>query len=205
MKSKRFMQSVVALVLFAFATTALAGGGHNSLNNGVKAVPVFGKMSGEVTFIPFFPQFPGDTGPCEGYNFLQDPATGEIIPGSSIQTLSTTKGQLARIGRLTLDTTHCAQYTSDGNSEAKAGPAAFMTETGDMLYGTYEAVPLSPPVLPIGGLIIQEGVTDIIGGTGIFAGASGKLTFRVYVVFEGFDDWVWPLEYVISGLVHVPE
>ena len=128
MKSKRFMQSVVALVLFAFATTALASGGHNSLISGVKAVPVFGKMSGEVTFIPFFPQFPGDTGPCEGYNFLQDPATGEIIPGSSIQTLSATKGQLARIGRLTLDTTHCAQYTSDGNSEAKAGTAAFMTE-----------------------------------------------------------------------------
>jgi hypothetical protein len=74
-----------------------------------------------------------------------------------------------------------------------------------MLYGTYEAVPLSPPVVPIGGLIIQEGVTEIIGGTGIFAGASGKLAFRVYVVFEGFDDWAWPLEYVISGLIHVPE
>jgi len=204
-KPNRFIPSVIVLVLCALATTTLAGGSHSSLNDGVKAVSVSGMLSGEVTFIPFFPQAPGETGPCEGYNFLQDPATGEIIPGSSIQTLSTTEGQLSRMGRLTLDTTHCAQFTSDGNSEAKAGTATFMTPTGDMLYGTYEAFPLSPPVVPIGGLIIQEGVTEIIGGTGYFAGASGQLAFRVYVRFEGLDDWSWPIDYVISGLIHVPE
>ena len=144
---KPLLNALIALVALSVAVTVQGRGPHSGLSDGIKAVPIAGKLAGEVGFVPFFPAEPA----------------------------------------------------------SENGWAEFSTPAGDTIYGTYESFPLVPPPMQIGDPIIQEGVIQIVGGTGSFAGATGQLAFRVYVVFEGLGDPFWPLEYVVSGLIHVPE
>jgi hypothetical protein len=119
------------------------------------------------------------------------------VTGAPWQTLSSSEGQLTHLGRTQLSTAHCS--TLDG-SAAVNGEATFTAANGDVLWATYTAVTVAWPEPPAM-LIVQESDFVVVGGTGRFERASGRLFGMVYVIFEGYDDPSWPLEFDLVGWI----
>lgn len=115
------------------------------------------------------------------------------ITGAPFQTLTASEGKMTHMGRTQLSTSHCS--TIDG-SAAVGGEATFTAANGDEIWATYTAVTMAGPPL-----IVQESSFVIVGGTGRFENATGRLLGMVYVTFEGFDDPSWPLEFVFAGAI----
>ncbi len=163
---------IVAVLILVLAATAVVSSAENP-----KPRPFKGNFAGEASF----------------------PASDACfdVTGVPYQTLTATEGKMTHLGRTTLSTAHCS--TVDG-SAAVGGEATFTAANGDQVWAAYTAVTVEWPVPPLM-LIVQESEFTIVGGTGRFEGASGRLLGLVYVTFEGFDDPSWPIELVFAGTI----
>jgi len=121
--------------------------------------------------------------------------SGECAP-QPVQTVSTSQGQVAHLGRTTLATTHCP--SSDG-TQALNGRAIFSAANGDQVIATYTShtVAASPE------LIVQEGEFTINGGTGRFEHAAGRAPFTVYInpVSPPTLEAKWPIRFSFAGTI----
>ena len=136
--------------------------------------PFWGHFEGEVTFP------------------ASDACLG--ITGAPYQTVSIVEGNMTHLGRTDLITIHCS--TLDG-SAAVDGHGILTSANGDEVWVIYTATTVIPPPP----LIVQEADIIIVGGTGRFEGASGRLDGMVYVTFEGFADPSWPIRFVVAGWI----
>lgn len=119
------------------------------------------------------------------------------VTGAFWQTLSSSEGQLTHLGRTQLSTAHCS--TLEG-SAAVNGQATFTAANGDELWATYTGTTVAWPEPPAM-LLVQETEFVVVGGTGRFEGASGRLFGMVYATFEGYDDPSWPVEFDFVGWI----
>ena len=114
-----------------------------------------------------------------------------------VQTVSTNEGKVNHLGKSSLATTHCA--SSDG-SQALDGHATFSVANGDEVNATYtgHVVAASEQI------IVQEGEFTIVGGTGRFAHAVGRVPFTVYVspVSPPTLEAKWPIRFVFAGTIN---
>ena len=117
------------------------------------------------------------------------------VTGAPWQTLTAAEGRMTHLGRTRLSTAHCS--TLDGNA-AVQGTATFTAANGDEVWVTFTSSTVVWPAPP-DMLIVQDGDFTVVGGTGRFEDASGRLQGTMYVTFEGFDDPSWPIRFVFSG------
>ena len=116
------------------------------------------------------------------------------INKDSIQTFSASEGWIRYLGWMALDTTHCP--TDDGMMGLN-GEATFTTWYGHELRATYTAQTVMPP--PV---IVQEITFIIVGGTGRYAGASGKLFGVIFIKAQESYFVPWPLKFSLTGYVN---
>lgn len=186
-------------VLIPVATSTFAGGW--AFGKSDTALPVSGNTMGEVVFIYYDPVLTED--PC--------PNSPPVDPtGIKAQSTTQTVGWLSALGWVGLDSTHCFNIDLTIPAfVAEDGMVEIFDRKGDTITGTYESVQLSPPFAwppapPVQDeLIVQEGIIEVVEGTGRFQGASGKLVFRVYVRVDLESNW--GIRWVISGLVDLTE
>lgn len=199
-------KSALFLVLISLSMVVSAKGWGVAPSDEIQ--PVVGETSGDVNFIPYeiF------TGPCAGFPPIPDPLPPAEIPPplANVQTVTTSAGVLKYIGRVVIETAHCAEgpYARDGTMIIHA--------VDGTIEGVYEAETLlvTPPPGPpfgipeTGGLVVQEGVYKITGGTGHYENVSGSLPFNVFVGVGEYGyaiDMTWSIRMAIAGHIQFPE
>ncbi len=112
-----------------------------------------------------------------------------------VQTLSNANGNTL-LGNTAFAGAHCA--SSDG-SRALDGVAVFTVANGDQIRAIYTAKTVTPPPP----LIVQQGEMIIVGGTGQFEHATGRVPFTVYVnpMSPPTADAHWPILFVFAGAI----
>ena len=50
-------------------------------------------------------------------------------------------------------------------------------------------------------MIVQEAEFTIVGGTGGFEHATGRVFATIFVGFQGFYDFSWPVRFIFSGAI----
>jgi len=112
-----------------------------------------------------------------------------------VQTLSNANGNTV-LGITTFASAHCA--SGDG-SLALNGVAVFITVSGDEIHATYTAKMISPPPP----LIVEQGELIIVGGTGQYAHATGRVPFTVQVnpMSPPTAEAHWPVLFVFAGFM----
>ena len=118
-----------------------------------------------------------------------------VCPDQPVQTLSNANGNTL-LGNTTFAGSHCA--SSDG-SLALAGVAIFTVANGDQIHATYTAKTVTPPPP----LIVQQGEMIIVGGTGQFEHATGRVPFTVQVnpMSPPTEDAHWPVLFIFAGAI----
>lgn len=113
-----------------------------------------------------------------------------------VLTVSTNEGKATHLGRSTLVTSHCA--SSDG-SQALDGHATFAGANGAEVTATYTGHTVAASAQ----LIVEEGEFTILGGTGRFKHAVGRVPFTVYIspVSPPTLEAKWPIEFVFAGTI----
>jgi hypothetical protein len=113
-----------------------------------------------------------------------------------VQTISANEGNVTHLGNSTLATAHCA--SSDG-TQALNGHATFTGANGAEVTATYT----SHTVAASAQLIVQEGEFTILGGTGRFTQAVGRVPFTVYIspVSPPTLEAKWPIRFVFAGTI----
>ncbi len=192
-------KAALAMMLALFATNAFAGGWAFGKTD--TAVPVSGNTMGEVVFVFYDPTLVDD--PC--------PDSPPVDPsGIKAQTTTQTAGWLSGVGWVGLDSSHCFNVDLTIPAfVAENGTVEIFDRKGHTIVGSYESVQLSPPFAwpppapEQDEIIVEEGIIEIEDGTGRFAGASGKLVFRVYVRVNLEGNY--GIRWVMSGLVDSSE
>ncbi|UWZ82303.1 hypothetical protein [Occallatibacter riparius] len=135
--------------------------------------PFWGTMTGEVTFV-----------------------MSSECSTQPVQTVSTNEGRVSHLGNSTLTTAHCA--SSDG-TQAIDGHAIFTGANGADINATYTAHTVAASAQ----VIVQEGELTIIGGTGRFQHAAGRVPFTVYIspVSPPTLEAKWPVRFVFAGTI----
>ena len=118
-----------------------------------------------------------------------------VCPDQPVQTLSIANGNTL-LGNTAFASSHCA--SSDG-SLALDGVAVFTVANGDQIRATYTAKTVTPPPP----LIVEQGEMIIVGGTGQFEHATGRVPFTVYVnpMSPPTGDAHWPVLFVFAGAI----
>jgi len=98
-------QAALILLLTSTSTVALAWGWGLSSDTGI--LPVAGQASGDVNFIAY----DVGTGPCAGFAPIPNPIPPISDPPAfaNVQTVTTSQGILRPLGRVVLETAHCAE------------------------------------------------------------------------------------------------
>ena len=124
--------------------------------------------------------------------------------------MTTTVGVLKRIGRVVMETAHCAQgpFALDGHfvMYAEGGTIEGIYESGTILVTPPPEPPLFLPMT--GSLLVQEGVYEVTGGTGLFENVTGRLPFQVFVSVGEFGfaaDMTWSIRMAIAGHIQFTE
>lgn len=205
-KLNLFSKTVLSLLLISMSTVVFAWGWGLSSNTDI--LPVAGETRGDVNFIAY----DVGTGPCADFAPVPNPIPPISDPPTfaSVQTVTTSQGILRPLGRVILETAHCAEgpFALDGNVTVYAA--------GGTLEGVYMAetqfimpMPEPPLFLPaIGGLVVQETVYEITGGTGRFENASGRVTSHVFITVGDYGyavDMTWSIRQAIAGYIQFPE
>lgn len=205
-KLNLLIKAVLFLLLISMSTAASAWGW--GLSSDTDILPVAGKTRGDVNFIAY----DVGTGPCEDFAPIPDPIPPISDPPTfaNVQTVTTSQGILRPLGRVILETAHCAEgpYALDGSVTVYAA--------GGTLKGVYVAetqfvVPMPEPPLylpDIGSVVVQETVYEIAGGTGRFENASGRLTAHVFITVGSYgyaDDMTWSIQQAIAGYIFFSE
>ena len=140
----------------------------------VQLRPFWGTMTGEVSFV-----------------------LSSECSTQPVQTVSTNEGKVNHLGKSTLATTHCA--SSDG-TQALDGHALFSGANGAEVNATYT----SHTVAASEQMIVQEGEFTIVGGTGRFKHAVGRVPFTVYIspVSPPTLESKWPIRFVFAGTIN---
>ena len=205
-KLNLFGKSVLFLLLASMSTALYAWGW--GLSNDTEVLPVAGEMRGNVNFIAY----DVGTGPCASFTPVPDPIPPISDPPTfaSVQTVSTSQGILRPLGKVIIETAHCAEgpFALDGTVTVYAA--------GGTLEGVYVAetqfvVPMPEPPLflpTVGGIVVQETVYEITGGTGRLENASGRLTAHVFITVGDYGyaaDMIWSIQQAIAGYILFPE
>jgi len=205
-RSSLLSKAALFLLLISISTAASAWGW--GLGPDADILPVVGETRGDVIFVPY----EAGTGPCAAYQPIPDPLPPVQNPPTlaSVQTVTTSAGVLKHVGRVVIETAHCAEgpFALDGDVTFHA--------VGGTIEGIYEAEtllilpPPEPPLyIPItGSLVVQEGVYEITGGTGRFENVSGRLPFNVFVGVGEFgyaSEMTWSIRMAIAGHIQFPE
>jgi hypothetical protein len=205
-KLNLFSKAALFLILISFSTVAIAWGW--GLSSDTDMLPMAGETRGDVSWVAY----DVGTGPCASYEPYPDPLPPISIPPTfaSVQTVTTSQGILRPLGRVIVETAHCAEgmFALDGIVTVYAA--------GGTLEGSYVAEtqfvvpePEPPLFLPaVGGLVVQETVYEITGGTGRFENASGRLTAHVFVTVGDYGyaaDITWSIHQAIAGYIQFPE
>ncbi len=207
-RSTVVLKTALMLLLISISQAALAWGWGWGFGPGVQVLPVVGETRGEV----YWMAYPVGEGPCAAYAPVPDPLPPVEMPPTmaNVQSLSTTTGVIKRIGKVIVETAHCAEgsATLDGTIliHAVGGTIEGIYESDTVLVMPPPETPLSLPAL--GSVMVLEGVYEITGGTGRYENVSGRLPFQVFVnVGEwGYaDDMTWKLRMAISGHLLFPE
>ena len=194
------------LLLVSISAVAIAWGWGVSPNASI--LPIVGETRGDVNWIPY----EAGTGPCAAYQPIPDPFPPVQMPPpvANVQTVTTSTGVLNRLGRVVIETAHCAE------GPFALGGAVTIYAVDGTIEGIYEAgtlLVLPPPEPPFfvpatGGLVVQEGVYEITGGTGSFENVSGRLPFQVFVSVGEYGysaDMTWSARMAIAGHIQFPE
>lgn len=201
-----FTQAALFLLLLTLSSVAHAWGW--GLSDDTNVLPVTGETRGDVNFIAY----DVGTGPCAGYTPAPDPIPPVTDPPTlaNFQTVTTSQGIVRPLGRVVVETAHCAEgpFALDGTITVYAA--------GGTLEGVYVAetqfvVPMPEPPLflpAVGGLVVQEAVYDITGGTGRFENSSGRLMANVFITVGDYGyaaDMTWSIRQAIAGYILFPE
>ena len=201
-----FCKAILFLLLISMSTVAIAWGW--GLSSDTDVLPVAGETRGDVNFVAY----DVGTGPCAGFTPVPDPIPPISDPPTlaNVQTVTTSQGILRPLGRVILETAHCAEgpFALDGTVTFYAA--------GGTLEGVYVAetqfvMPLPEPPLfipAIGSLVVQETVYEITGGTGRFENASGRVTSHVFITVGDYGyavDVTWSIRQALAGYILFPE
>lgn len=201
-----FAKAALFLLLISTSTAASAWGWGLSPETDV--LPAAGETMGEVNWIV---DDVGE-GPCAAYTPIPDPLPPISNPPTFVnaQTLTKSVGILRPLGRVVIETAHCAEgpYALDGTVTLYAA--------GGTLEGVYVAETLfitPPPGSPLdlpanGSLIVQETTYEITGGTGRFEDAGGTLLAQVFIEVGDYGyaaEMTWSIRQAIAGHVLFPE
>jgi hypothetical protein len=129
--------------------------------------PFHGRFEGQLTFIPPFQE--GSLDACNA-NFSGDP----VHPGRSVSAFDEAVGMFAVIGRFRLQSTFCF----DPDSPDSEGTGVMIATNGEQIaigFANTAGVPGEDGIVPV------NGSQWITGGTGRFAGASGRQVCRLFV------------------------
>jgi len=199
-------RAALFLLLISMSTAVSAWGW--GLGSNTEVLPVAGETRGNVNFIAY----DVGTGPCAAFTPFPDPfpPISEPPTFASVQTVTTSQGILRPLGRVIVETAHCAEgpFALDGT--------VTIYTAGGTLEGAYVAetqfvtpVPGPPSFIPaIGSLVVQETVYEITGGTGRFENASGRLSAHVFVKVGDYGyaaDMTWSIQQAIAGYILFPE
>lgn len=193
------------LLLISISTAAIAWGW--GLSKDTDILPVAGEMRGDVTWVAY----DVGEGPCAAYDPVPDPIPPSTPPTfANIQTLTVSVGILRPLGRVIVETAHCAQgsFSLDGTLT--------LNTVGGTIEAVYEADTLfilPPPEPPFyipatGSLIVQETAYEITGGTGSFENVSGRLVAQVFIEVGDYgyaEDGKWTFRQTIAGHIQFPE
>lgn len=199
-------KAVLFLSLISISTAAVAWGW--GLSSDTDILPVAGETRGDVNWVAY----DVGEGPCAAYAPIPDPLPPISDPPTfaNVQTLSRSVGIMRPIGRVVIETAHCAEgpFALDGTVTFYAA--------GGTIEGFYEAVTLfilPPPEPPLylpatGSLIVQETEYVITGGTGRFENVGGSLLAQVFIEVGDYGyaaEFTWSIRQALAGHIQFPE
>lgn len=195
-----FGKAAIFLLLISISTAASAWGWGLSTDTDI--LPLAGETRGEANWVAY----DVGTGPCAGFEPVPDPFPPISIPPTfaNIQTVTTSQGIMRPLGRVIIETAHCAEgpFALDGTITIYAAggtlEGVYMTQTLFVM-----PMPEPPLFLPANGAtIVQEGLYEITGGTGRFENATGRLPVQVFITAGEYGyaaDMTWSIRQAIAG------
>lgn len=143
---------------------------------------------------PFF-------GNAAGVVQMEFPAVCPGTPGApEYFSVADVEGEMTHLGRTTFSSTHC-MVGPPPLSEMRGGTAYFIAANGDTLSVSAGADTFHSKIDTDSGLLVEEGVYTITGGTGRFQGASGSLNVTCFVTLGSPPPGPWPVEIAFVGTI----
>ena len=119
------------------------------------------------------------------------------------RTAAESSGSVTHLGQAEVENSHCFLGVDEETGEGLlgGGVVTFTAANGDELRGSYtgSAVPAMPGTT--GEVVVAEIDVTLNGGTGRFAGATGRIDMTAYVTFPGWEEAAWPTRLVFDGRV----
>jgi hypothetical protein len=198
--------SKAALILLLISISTMAGAWGWGLSPDTDVLPVAGETRGDVNWMVY----DVGEGPCAAYTPIPDPIPPTYPPTfANIQTLTTSIGILRPLGRVVIETAHCAEgpFALNGTMTLYAA--------GGTIEGIYEGEtlfilpPPGPPYIPAtGSLIVMESTFKLTGGSGHFENVSGRLIAQEFIEVGDYGyaaDTTWSFRHTIAGYIQFPE
>jgi hypothetical protein len=174
--ANRAIRSVLALVASVVLVTGLA----TSASADPGSRPFTGSVRGEVTFTPV----PDSECPPGGLFY------------GGLRTDSSATGTVSHLGRTVMSSRHCTPV----GDLITGGHMTLVSASGDEVDIEYSgSAPF--PIPGVTKVVVVSLTFEIVGGSGRFEGADGGGTMTAHVVFEGFEDPVWPASWTWSGSI----
>ena len=196
-----------ALILPLILISSAAGAWGWGLSYDTDVLPVTGEVRGDV----YWEVYDLGEGPCAAYDPIPDPIPPTDPPTlTNIQSLTTSAGILRPLGRVVIETAHCAQgpYALDGIMTLyAAGGTIEAVYEGETLF--IQPMPEPPLFLPAtGSLIVMESTFEITGGSGRFENVGGRLVAQEFVEVGDYGyaaETTWSFRHAITGYIQFPE